>query len=178
MNYLKHLLVISGPVGTIFYEILQLVLIFHVIYIFFNKNSFKYNILALCCCYAFFLHIIRFYLNFDLIIHKTKKYKYISFIAYLFLMYMITNKFKIKDNRIYLGLLYALLAITNLIIFKSKKNNLPKDVSKNRKIFQFIPLTLLLGYLAYSHRDDNILPILLGDFIYHFYDLIKYFNKE
>ena len=93
-------------------------------------------------------------------------------------MCIITNKFKIKDNRIYLGLLYALLAITNLIIFKSKKNNLPKDVSKNRKLYQFIPLTLLLGYLAYSHRDDNILPILLGDFIYHFYDLIKYFNKE
>lgn len=173
MNELKDILVISGPVGSIYFELLQLILILHVIIFYFKKNKIEGIIFS----YGFIIHIIRLYLNYEISLEKTNQNKILSLISLIFLIYSIINNFNYFGFEILFGLLYAFLAIYNFLVLK-QDNNIDSKVWHNRKIYYFIPLTIFFIYLSYLNIDNNILPLILGDSIYHFVDLIYYFYNK
>jgi hypothetical protein len=170
MIKLKDRLVISGPFGEIFFELLQIILILHIIF-FYYKNK---NIIGLLFFYGFLIHVGRLYLNFNDSLNKLKKYKLLSLVSFSFLLFMFINKLDFKGYQILFGLLYATIAVINFLLI-DQKNKIDKEAWDNRKIFYFIPLTIFLGYLSYLNINNNILPLIFGDFIYHFIDLIYHF---
>ena len=121
----ENIIVISGPVGVIYFEILQLIL----------------------------------------------KYKLVSFVSLIVLLYFISKKFNIKNYKLYFGVIYGLLAIINLILLKNN-GYLPFNIKFNRKIYYFVPFTIFLGTLAYFNINNQLLPFLFGNFIYHLVDLL------
>ena len=169
MSELNDRLVISGPIGTIFFELLQLVLILHVSINYLKINRFE-GYMFLC---GFIIHTLRLYLNYEISIKKTNKNKILNLISLLFLVYTIVNNFNYFGFEILFALLYSFLAITNFLVLK-KESKLSRKVWRNRKIFYFIPLTIYLLYLSYFNMNSNILPLILGDGIYHLVDIILY----
>ena len=84
----------------------------------------------------------------------------------IYIYYLFINNFKVFNSFIF-GLIYAYLAIKSL-----------KKTVVSTKLFADIPVTFGLIFLLLNKNkfDDKIVPIILGDLLYHIFEIMIHFK--
>lgn len=163
---------ITGPVGTLPFEILQLIYIIYSIFYIINNcklNKFLNVIIIISAIYILIIHFIRLLIKYKFVINNTKKYKKISILSLIFLFFIIFNKFNF-NFKILIGIIYSLFAILNFIYVK--QNIHTSSIIKYR-LYLYLFFILYLLYVSKLFYNTNIFPIILGDLIYHIIDYIN-----
>lgn len=158
IGYIKQ-----GEVGNVFFEILQMLYCLICFNTFFKKeNVFFTNILLL----IFLVHLFRFILNYNKILSLFYDDKVLGILSLIYVFYLLINNFNVFNSYIF-GFIYAYLAIKSL-----------KKTTVSTKLFADIPVTFGLTFLFLNKNkfDNKIVPIILGDLIYHIFEIIIHFK--
>lgn len=154
IGYIKQ-----GEIGNVFFEILQMLYCIICFDTFFKReNTFFTNIVLL----IFLVHLLRFILNYKKILSLFYNDKVTSILSLVYVIYLLINKFNVFNSYIF-GLIYAYLAIKSL-----------KKTKVSTMLFADIPVTFGLIFLLLNKNkfDNKIVPIILGDLIYHIFEII------
>lgn len=153
----------EGEVSNLGFELYQL---FYIIITFFEFNNIIFKSLIFT---IFLVHLVRLILNKNKIILQHFKNIKVSTICFILLIFLLLNNYNTEYPYVH-GIFYGILAINSLI--KTKKST---------KLYSDIPITLGLLFL-FMNRDkylnNKILPVVMGDLIYHLYELVIYFTKK
>lgn len=168
---LESLLVIKGPIADIPFELLQLMLIMHTIIWFAKQNKF---INCFLVCTTFIMHMLRFFIYLPSILQNTNSLIF-SCISLGVILYYIFNYFNIKQHKLKLGCIYAMLAIYHFVYNFNGAND---NNTEFKKIYYFIPFTNMLGVCSWEYYNENIFPLIFGDYVYHLIDLIAFFSNK
>ena len=158
IGYIKQ-----GEVGNIFFEFLQMLYCLICFDTFFkSRNFFFTNALLL----IFFVHLLRFIINYNKILNLFYEDKVLGILSLMYIYYLFINNFKVFNSFIF-GLIYAYLAIKSL-----------KKTVVSTKLFADIPVTFGLIFLLLNKNkfDDKIVPIILGDLLYHIFEIMIHFK--
>jgi hypothetical protein len=153
----------EGEVSNLGFELYQL---FYIIITFFEFDNIIFKSIIVI---IFLVHIVRLILNKNKIILQHYKNFKISTICFTLLIYLLLNNYDTKYPYLH-GIIYGILAINSFV--QSKKST---------KLYSDIPFTLCLLFLFINREkyvSNKILPVVIGDLIYHLYELILYFSKN
>lgn len=153
----------EGEAANLGFELYQL---FYIVIVFFQFDNiiFKSSIFTI-----FLVHLVRLILNKNKIILQHFKNFRVSTMCFGLLIFLLLNNYNTKYPYLH-GIFYGILAINSFI-----------QTKKSTKLYSDIPVTLGLLFLFINREkylNNKILPVVMGDLIYHLYELTLYFNKK
>ena len=149
----------DSEIANFGFELFQLV---YILFFIINTNNITIKKISLL---IFFVHFYRIIFNFKSIINYHNKNKLWSKLSLLFLIFLLYTNYENNIPIIY-SIIYSTLAINSFII-------------TNTTLYTDIPITIGLLYLIINkdlYLTNKTIPLILGDFIYHIYELILYFK--
>ena len=171
INFIK-----DGEIGSFGFELLQLIYSIKVaIYAFNLSDNYIKSFLLHPFIVILLVHIFRFIINFKKIFNISKKSKHfiLDIISLIYIYYICNNN---SYNYILYGFIYYFIAVNS---FSNNYNN----YNNTTKLYSDIPLTFILIFINIFHFfniikiDNHLLPVLIGDCLYHIYELYTYFTK-
>ena len=160
LYYLSTINFISnGEIGSLGFELLQLIYcIKGAIYTFNLSDNHLKSLLLHPFIVILFVHILRFLIKIKQIINISKNPKHfiLDIISLIYIYYILNND---SYNHILFGLIYYFIAVNS---FSNNYNN-------------FYNTTNLYYILNILQIPNNLLPVLIGDCLYHIYELYTYF---
>ena len=156
----------DGRIGNLSFEILQII---YIVLVFKHMYSINYKMGISLSIIVFIVHIIRFFNNYKKIIKLQEKNKYLSYLINIFIIYLISNNFNTKYQCL-LGIIYFIFAYFSLV-------NTTKKITKAvNNLIHDIPMTISILYIMLFNSyliPPELIPICIGDLLYHTSMLIK-----
>ena len=164
----------NGEIGSLGFELLQLLYCIKVaIYAFYLSDNYIKSFLLHPFIVILLVHIFRFLIKIKQIINISKNTKHfiLDIISLIYIYYILNYN---SYNHILFGLIYYFIAVNSFYNNYNNSNN-------TTKLHIDIPLTFILifinicYFLNIIHVPHNLLSVLIGDCLYHIYELYTYF---